>query len=70
MLMYLLTYITGFYSSIWYYDYIFIPSEINLHLDKIQNENKEMSVQLQSIKNKLENLITYELRYNRRRASP
>ena len=70
MLTYLLTYIFGFFSSILYHDYISIPSEINLHLDKIKNENKVMSVQLQLIKNNLDKLITRESSYSRRRASP
>ena len=71
MFLYLLTYVVGFFSSIMYQDYSSIHPEINLHLNKIRNENKEMSVQLQLVSNKLDEVINRtETRYNLRARLP
>jgi len=54
-----------------YQDYSSIHPEINLHLNKIRNENKEMSVQLQLVSNKLDEVINRtETRYNLRARLP
>lgn len=71
MFDYLLTYICGFLTSILYHDYISIAPEINYNLNKIKNENKNMSDLLQIMTNKLDEVIySKETGYNMRRASP
>lgn len=74
LLLYLLTYITGFYSSVFYYDYTTVQSDIGSILNKIDNDNNKSKYELDKlmveIDYKLDLILNKESRYNMRRASP